>query len=118
MQNIALIIVMLYLVVKSKMSGKRASKFIIVIELTVNTEPPVNSVAFGLESDFFSITSETGTSRIEIAEVKAAILKRAKNKIATIIPETPIMSNKIGKTSKIRLSPEVSKPLASNILPP
>lgn len=37
---------MLYLVVKSRISGKRISKFIIVIALTQNTAPPVKRVAF------------------------------------------------------------------------
>ena len=109
---------MLYLVVKSRISGKRISKFIIVIALTQNTAPPVKRVAFLLVKFWVSITSETGTSKIEIAEVRAAILNKKKNKIETIIPEVPIISNKIGRTSKIRLSPDVRRPLASYIFAP
>ena len=108
----------LYLVVKSKVKGKRTSKFIIVNALIVNTAPPVNTVAFGLVKSLFSMTSDTGTSKIEIAEVNAAILNKKKKRTETIIPETPIMSNSMGKTSKIRFSPDVNRPLASYIFAP
>ena len=85
------------------------------IPTTVMT-PPNERVAFCLDHPFSSMKYAVITSRIEIAEVSAAINRMKKNKVPQINPP-PIWGNIVGKTTKIRPAPALgSAPMANTIV--
>ena len=77
---------------------------------------PNERVALSLDQPFSSIKYAVTTSRIEIAEVNAAINRIKKNSVPHISPP-PIWGNIVGSTTKISPAPSLgSAPIAKTIV--
>ena len=108
----------LYWIVNVITKSNSGSNWPMIAAETRKTINPANIAAAGLETDVFSISSDTGTSSIDIDEVSAVMDMRAKNASPTSKPTAPIDSNSGGKTTNAISGPAIILPSAANRLRP